>query len=102
MKRSAGIIRLSCAAVLCTALSGCAASQPLPETPPPVEFVGRPAPVPAGVVRYCWKEPKTVAESAGPGLNEEGTWYLPAQTNIREVRQGYWVECGTGKRVEMR
>jgi len=98
-------LRLSGATALSLSLSGCILflhPQP-PATPPTkVDVIARPSEVPPGVARYCWKEPKVVAERNGPGLNAEGTWYLPAQTDIREVKQGYWVECETGKRVEMK
>jgi hypothetical protein len=76
-------------------LSGCAAKE---EPAPPVSVtryvaIDQPAPVPPGVVRYCWEEPIVQFERNGPGLDVEGTWYHPFYIAVREVRQGRWRPC---------
>jgi hypothetical protein len=53
-----------------------------------------------GVNRYCWVQPKVVREANGPGLNAEGTYYQPAYTAVREVKQGRWKNCETGEPVK--
>jgi hypothetical protein len=53
----------------------------------------KPAPVPPGVVRYCWEEPMVQFEPNGPGLDVEGRWYSPSYIAVREVKQGRWRPC---------
>lgn len=53
----------------------------------------RPAPIPPGVMRYCWEEPMVQFEPNGPGLNSEGTWYHPSYIAVRKVKQGRWRPC---------
>jgi hypothetical protein len=82
-----------------TLLNGCF----LFETPPPapqVEYVvsSVDAPVPEGVVRQCWEQPKVSYEKMGPGLDSEGNWYHPAYTAVREVKMGRCVPCEPEKR----
>ena len=72
---------------------GCSRSSEviMPETKHVV--IDRAAPVPPGVVRYCWEEPMVQFEPNGPGLNTEGTWYEPSYIAVREVRMGRWRPC---------
>jgi hypothetical protein len=49
--------------------------------------------VPEGTEKYCWQEPKVVNEKNGPGLDEQGHWYHPPYTAVREVKMGRWVPC---------
>jgi hypothetical protein len=51
------------------------------------------APVPPGVIRYCWEEPMVELEPIGPGLDSDERWYQPAHIAIREVKQGRWRPC---------
>ncbi len=51
------------------------------------------APLPPGVVNYCWEEPITTNEQNGPGLDTEGKWYHPSYVAVREVRMGKWRPC---------
>ena len=53
----------------------------------------KPAPIPPGVVRYCWEEPMVAFEPNGPGIDTDGHWYKPAYTAVREVKQGRWRPC---------
>lgn len=53
-----------------------------------------------GVNRYCWEQPKVIREANGPGLNADGTYYQPAYTAVREVKQGRWKNCETGEPVK--
>jgi hypothetical protein len=53
-----------------------------------------------GVNRYCWEQPKVKREANGPGLNADGTYYQPAYTAVREVKQGRWKNCETGEPVK--
>ncbi len=55
--------------------------------------VDRQAPIPPGVVRYCWEEPMVDLEPNGPGLDDEARWYHPFYFAVREVRQGKWRPC---------
>ena len=75
------------AALLFAPLGGCSSSKP--------EYivVGKPAPVPEGVVRYCWEEPIVAYQKVDPGIGDEGTWYYPAHVTERQVRGGKWRPC---------
>ena len=79
--------------VFCLYLSACSSGkkQLSPETRYVV--VEQAAPVPPGVVRYCWEEPMVELERNGPGLDAEGEWYHPYYVAVREVRQGRWRPC---------
>ena len=55
--------------------------------------VDRAAPVPPGVIRYCWEEPMVDLEPNGPGLDDEARWYHPSYFAVREVREGKWRPC---------
>jgi hypothetical protein len=80
--------------VLIFLVSGCGSLQH-GEVQPETRFISieRPAPIPPGVVRYCWEEPIVAYEQRGPGLDIEGRWYSPAYVAVREVRQGRWRPC---------
>ena len=80
--------------VLACALSACGTTQqPKPVAVTRFVAVEQPAPVPPGVVRYCWEEPVVKFERNGPGLDVEGKWYHPYYVAVREVRQGRWRPC---------
>ena len=51
------------------------------------------APVPPGVLRYCWEEPVVEFQDNGPGLNGDKTYYQPSHVAIRMVKQGRWRPC---------
>ncbi len=53
------------------------------------------APVPPGVLRYCWEEPVVEFQDNGPGLNSDKTYYQPEFVAIRMVKQGRWRPCTT-------
>ena len=74
-----------------TLACGCSSSK----TPAsrPLVVVNRPAPVPEGVVQYCWEEPIVEYDRVNPGLGAEGRWYHPAYIATREIRAGKWRPC---------
>ncbi len=90
-----GVVKYIAAAVSC-AVIGCspsAVSTSEPEVVDKTQYVVAAAPVPPGVVRYCWEEPMVTKEPNGPGLNSEGTWYSPSYKAVRMVRGGKWRPC---------
>ncbi|MBL7663138.1 hypothetical protein JNK13_10350 [bacterium] len=84
-------------------LSGCSrtASCP-PGTPggPTVITVVNDAPIPPGTTQYCWEEPIVETEENGPGLDQDGFYYKPRHTAVREVRQGKWRPCAPGEKPQ--
>jgi len=52
-----------------------------------------PAPIPPGVVRFCWEEPVVEFQDNGPGLDSDKRWYNPSYVAIRMVKQGRWRPC---------
>jgi hypothetical protein len=55
--------------------------------------IDRAAPVPPGVLRYCWEEPMVQFQPKGPGIDSDGIYYHPAYVAVREVKQGRWRPC---------
>lgn len=79
-------------------VSGCGVSAPGPAEGPYVErhVVTLPpadAPLPEGVIAYCWEEPMVDFEKVRPGLDTDRVWYHPSHTAVREVRSGKWRPC---------
>lgn len=83
------------AAVTCVPLLLACSAKQEPQAVSVTRYVAidQPAPVPPGVVRYCWEEPIVQFERNGPGLDLEGNWYHPFYIAVREVRQGRWRPC---------
>ena len=77
-------------------LSACSMNSAL-DNKPEVQtvYVGydSPAPIPPGVVRYCWEEPVVEFQDNGPGLDNDKRWYNPSFTAVRMVKQGKWRPC---------
>ena len=73
--------------------SGCAS--PFGYVKPETRYVAleQPAPVPPGVVRYCWEEPMVQLEPNGPGVDTDNKWYHASYIAVREVKQGRWRPC---------
>jgi len=80
-------------------LSSCSSTKVEPEQEPAImvvrreKVISKPAPVPPGVVRYCWEEPIVEFEPNGPGVDPDGNWYHKSYSAVREVRQGKWRPC---------
>jgi len=51
------------------------------------------APIPPGVLRFCWEEPVVEYQDNGPGLNGDKTYYQPSHVAIRMVKQGRYRPC---------
>jgi hypothetical protein len=60
---------------------------------PEVQVISEDAPLPAGVKRKCWQEPKVKEVNQRPGIDTDGHWYHPSYTKIEEVKEGRWVDC---------
>lgn len=93
MKFYKGIV---CSLLLGTLLSACATKSIVAgEENVQTVYVGynAEAPVPPGVVRYCWEEPVVEFQDNGPGLNGDKTYYQPSHVAIRMVKQGRWRPC---------
>ena len=87
------------ATAICLGASACSKEPPLE---PEVIVINKtevrsiPAPVPEGVLRYCWEEPMVTVENNKAGLDRKGHWYQPAHQAVRKVRQGRWRPCRPG------
>jgi len=88
-----------CAIIISMTLFGLVGCSKEPPLEPEVivikktEVRGTPAPVPEGVVRYCWEEPMVSVENRKPGLDRKAQWYRPAHIAVRKVREGRWRPC---------
>ncbi len=58
-----------------------------------IHLVAKRAPIPEGVIEYCWEEPLVKFEEYGPGVDTRGHWYHPAYTASHEVKLGRWRPC---------
>ena len=77
-------------------LTSCSTKSMFNETPEvQTVYVGydSPAPIPPGVVRYCWEEPVVEFQENGPGLEADKRWYNPSFVAVRMVKQGRWRPC---------
>ena len=95
MKRHSILVAIRRVAALTLVLFFAACGSQYGEVRPETRYISveRPAPVPPGVVRYCWEEPIVAFEQRGPGVDVDGRWYNPAYVAVREVRQGRWRPC---------
>jgi hypothetical protein len=74
-------------------LSACSTNTGTPEVQTVYVGYDSPAPIPAGVVRYCWEEPVVEFQENGPGLDADKRWYNPSFVAVRMVKQGKWRPC---------
>lgn len=79
--------------LFCLFISACSSSQPVIKPETRYVVFDKPAPIPPGVVRYCWEEPMVQLEQNGPGLDSDERYYRPAYVAVREVKQGRWRPC---------
>lgn len=93
------VIRTASQAMLFFVLgaSGCEHIWDSPPAPEPV-VMSEAAPIPQGVVAYCWEEPLVIYQDNGPGVDSDGNWYHPYYKAVREVRSGKWRPCRPGER----
>ena len=93
MKNTVYLIVAVFSLVMLTACSSTKTTQARQTAPIKYQIVSKAAPVPEGVVRYCWEEPMVDIQKYNPGLDSDGAWYHPAYHAVREVRQGRWRPC---------